>query len=114
MYDGKAAAAIKAVFEAHPAGGAGPRTYIVKDEADSSMRMVYSSICCELGKAPLFLPLPPVLGRIVGAISEDFRKVTSSFRVSSAKIKEELGFVSPVSGEEGIARTVRWYKRSAQ
>jgi len=113
-YVGNVVAAVKAVLEAHPTGGAAPRTYIVKDDADYSTRMTYSSICRELGKAPRFIPLPAVLGRIVGAISEDFRKVTSSFRVSSAKIREEIGFVPPVSVEEGIARTVRWYKRSVQ
>jgi UDP-glucose 4-epimerase len=114
VYVENVVAAVKTVLEAHPAGGAAPKTYIVKDDADCSTRMMYSSICRELGKIPRFLPLPAVLGRIAGAISEDFRKVTSSFRVSSAKIREELGFVPPVSGEEGIARTVRWYKRSVR
>ena len=114
VYVENVVAAVKAVLEAHPAGGAAPKTYIVKDDADCSTRMIYSSICRELGKIPRFLPLPAVLGRVAGAISEDFRKVTSSFRVSSAKIREEIGFVPPFSGEEGIARTVRWYKRSVR
>ena len=114
VYVENVVAAVKTVLEDHPAGGAAPRTYIVKDDADCSTRMIYSSICRELGKVPRFLPLPAVLGRIAGAISEDFRKVTSSFRVSSAKIKEEIGFVPPVSLEEGIARTVKCYKRSVQ
>jgi UDP-glucose 4-epimerase len=112
VYVGNVVAAVKAVLEAHPAGGAAPRTYIVKDDADCSTRMICSSICRAMGKSPRFLPLPAVLGRVAGAISEDFRKVASSFRVSSAKIHEEIGFVPPVSWEEGIARTVRWYKRS--
>jgi nucleoside-diphosphate-sugar epimerase len=114
VYVGNVVAALIAVVEAHPTGGAAPKTYIVKDDADYSTRMIYTSICRELGKAPCFLPLPAVLGRVAGAISEDFRKVTSSFRVSSTKIREDIGFVPPVSGEEGIARTVRWYKRSIQ
>jgi len=114
VYVGNVVAAVKAVLEAHPAGGAAPRTYIVKDDADCSTRMICSSICRAMGKSPRFLPLPAVLGRVAGAISEDFRKVASSFRVSSAKIHEEIGFVPPVSWEEGIARTVRWYKRSAR
>jgi nucleoside-diphosphate-sugar epimerase len=114
VYVGNVVAAVKAVLESHPAGSAASRTYIVKDEVDYSTRMIYSTICRELGKAPRFLPLPFVLGRFAGAISEDFRKVTSSFRVSSTKIREDIGFVPPVSGEEGIARTVRWYKRSVQ
>jgi nucleoside-diphosphate-sugar epimerase len=114
VYVGNVVAAVKAVLDEHPTGGAAPRTYIVKDDADYSTRMIYSSICRALGKVPRFLPLPSALGRVAGAISEDFRKVTSSFRVSSAKIREEIGFVPPFSVEEGIARTVRWYKRSAQ
>ena len=114
VYVGNVVAAVLAGLDALPAGGVAPSTYIVKDEADCSTRMIYSLICRELGKTPRFLPLPNVLGRIAGAISEDFRKVTSSFRVSSAKIREEIGFVPPVSWEEGIARTVRWYKRSVR
>lgn len=114
VYVGNVVAAVSAALEDNSAGGAAPRTYIVKDDADLSTRMIFSSICRELGKVPRFLPLPPALGWLAGAISEDYRKVTSSFRVSSAKIREEIGFVPPVSWEEGIARTVRWYKRSAR
>jgi nucleoside-diphosphate-sugar epimerase len=87
VYVGNVVAAIKAVLEAPPAGGAAARTYIVKDDVDGSTRMIYSSICRELGKAPRFLSFPAALGRIAGAFSEDFRKVSSSFRVSSAKIR---------------------------
>lgn len=114
VYVGNVVAAVMAVLKNISPDGAAPRTYIVKDDADCSTRMIYSSICRELGEVPRFLSLPSALGRVAGAISEDFRKVTSSFRVSSAKIREEIGFVPPVSGEEGIARTVRWYKRSVQ
>jgi len=114
VYVGNVVAAVKSVVVAHATGDAAPKTYLVKDDADCSTRMIYSSICRALGKVPRFLPLPSTLGRVAGAISEDFRKVTSSFRVSSAKIREEIGFIPPVSGEEGIARTVRWYKRSVQ
>jgi UDP-glucose 4-epimerase len=114
VYVGNVAAAVIAVLESLRSGKTTQGTYIVKDETDYSTRMIYSTICRELGKAPRFLPLPAALGRIAGAISEDFRKVTSSFRVSSTKIREDIGFVPPVSGEEGIARTVRWYKRSVQ
>lgn len=114
VYVGNVVAAVKVVLGAHPARGAAPRTYIIKDDADWSTRMIYSSICREMGRIPRFLPVPFALGRVAGAISEDFRKVTSSFRVSSAKIREEIGFVPPVSGDEGIARTVRWYRRSVR
>ncbi len=114
VYVGNVVAAVIAVLENFRSESAAQNMYIVKDDGDCSTCMIYSSICRELGKQPRFLPLPAALGRIAGAISEDFRKVTSSFRVSSAKIREEVGFVPPVSGEEGIARTVRWYRRLVQ
>jgi nucleoside-diphosphate-sugar epimerase len=114
VYVGNVAAAVISALESLCSGKMAEGTYIVKDETDYSTRMIYSSICRELGKTPRFLPLPALLGRFAGAISEDFRKVSSSFRVSSAKIREEIGFVPPVSVEEGIARTVQWYKRSVR
>jgi len=114
VYVGNVVAAVLAMLESIRSGKTAQGTYIVKDEKDYSTRMIYSSICRELGKIPHFIPLPAAMGRLAGAISEDFRKVTSSFRVSSAKIREEIGFVPPYSGEEGIAKTVRWYKRSVQ
>jgi nucleoside-diphosphate-sugar epimerase len=114
VYVGNVVAAVISVLETLCSGKMTQGTYIVKDEMDYSTRMISSSICRELGKTPRYLPLPAALGRIAGAISEDFRKVASSFRVSSAKIREEIGFVPPFSGEEGIARTVQWYKRSAR
>jgi len=114
VYVGNVVAGVLAVIQNFYSESATQRIFFVKDDVDCSTRMIYSSICRELGKTPRFIRLPPVLGRIAGGISEDFRKVTSSFRVSSAKIREEIGFMPPVSGEEGIARTVQWYKRSVQ
>jgi len=114
VYVGNVVAGVIAVLESLWSGKTTQGTYIVKDESDYSTRMIYSSICRELGKPSRFIPLPAVLGRFAGVISEDIRKVTSSFRVSSAKIREEIGFVPPFSAEEGIARTVEWYKRSTR
>jgi len=45
VYVGNVAAAVKSVVEAPAASDAAPRTYIVKDDADCSTRMIYSSIC---------------------------------------------------------------------
>lgn len=92
----------------------GTSAYILKDREDYSTRMVYSAICRELGKPQRFFPVPATLVRFGGMLSDDFRKVTGSFRVSSGKIEKELGYSPPFSLEEGIARTVAWYKRSAR
>jgi nucleoside-diphosphate-sugar epimerase len=109
VYVENVVAGIMAVLRSPPAG---VQTYIVKDKEDYSTRTVYSAICRELGKTPRFLPLPALVVRLGGILSEDFRKVAGSFRVSSAKIEKEIGFVPPHSLDEGIARTVRWYKVS--
>jgi nucleoside-diphosphate-sugar epimerase len=92
----------------------GISTYILKDREDYSTRTVYSAICRELGKPPRFFPVPITLVRLGGMLSDDFRKVTGSFRVSSGKIEKEVGFSPPFSLEDGIARTVDWFKHSAQ
>lgn len=111
IYVENVVAAVLASINKAPAGLS---TYILKDRADYSTRLVYSKICRELGKSPRFIPLPETLVRLGGMVSDDFRKVVVSFRVSSAKIEKELGFVPPFSIEEGIARTVQWYKHSVQ
>lgn len=92
----------------------GVSTFFLKDGEDASTRLLYSAICRELGKHPRFLPVPAALVRIGGALSEDFRKVTGSLRVSAGKLEREIGFVPPVSFREGIARTVRWCRDSAR
>jgi nucleoside-diphosphate-sugar epimerase len=87
-------------------------TYILKDREDYSTRTVYSAICRELGKPPRFFPVPATLVRLGGMLSDDFRKVSGSFRVGSGKFEKDLGFSPPFSLEEGIARTVAWYRKT--
>ncbi len=94
--------------------GEGVETYILKDREDCSTRTLYTTICRALGRTPRFLPVPAPLVRLGGMLSEDFRKMTGTFRVSASKIEREIGFVPPFSLEEGIARTVRWYRCTAR
>jgi UDP-glucose 4-epimerase len=92
----------------------GVTDYIVTDGEDYSTRRVYTAICRELGKAPRFLPVPAWIVRLGGQLSGDVRRLTGSFRASSGKIRKELGYSPPYTLEQGIAETVRWYKRSAR
>lgn len=111
IYVGNVVAGIMAILKASlPAS----TTYILKDREDYSSRTVYSSICSALGKKPRYFPVPSLAVRLGGLLSEDFRKVTGSFRVSSAKFVRDTNFTPPFSLEEGITRTVEWYKRSVQ
>ena len=109
IYVENAVAGILAVLKSAPAGTA---TYILKDKEDCSTKTIYSIISKELGKRPRYLPVPAAVVRFGESFSEDFRKITGSFRVSSAKVERELGFIPPISVREGLARTVRWHTRS--
>ena len=87
-------------------------TYFIKDRQDCSTRLIYSLICRELGRSPRYLRIPASVVRFGGMLSDDFRRVTGSFQVSSEQIEKDTGFIPPISTEEGIARTVEWYRRS--
>lgn len=89
-------------------------TYILKDREDYSTRMVYAAICYALGKRPRYIPIPSLVVRMGESLSEDFRKITTSFRVSSAKFEKELHFSTPYTLDEGMERTVEWFRRSAR
>jgi nucleoside-diphosphate-sugar epimerase len=109
IYVENAVAGILAVLKSAVAG---TTTYILKDKEDCSTKMIYSIISKELGKRPRFLRVPVAVVRFGEVFSDDFRKITGSFRVSSAKIERELGFFPPFSVQEGLARTVRWHMHS--
>jgi len=110
VYVGNVVAGILALLKASPPAST---TYILKDREDYPTRTVYSAICKALGKKPRYLPILALAGRMGGSLSEDFRKITGSFRVSSAKFEKDLHFIPPFALEEGIERTVKWYKHSA-
>jgi nucleoside-diphosphate-sugar epimerase len=109
IYAGNVAAGIAALLSAPPAGFS---VFLTTDGEDRSTSDLYSAVCRELGREPRFLPVPAVAARIGRRFSRDLRRLTTSFRVSSAKIEREIGFVPPVSFDEGLARTVEWYRRS--
>ena len=111
VYVGNVVAGIMALLQASSLPSA---TYILKDREDYSSTMVYSAICNALGKKPRYLPLPSLAVRMGGSLSEDFRKITGSFRVSPAKFEKDLHFTPPFTLEEGIERTVEWYMRSGR
>jgi nucleoside-diphosphate-sugar epimerase len=110
VYVENVVAGIMAVLKASPQGIS---TYILKDREDYSTRRIYDAISNALGKTPRYFPVPSLAVRVGGWLSEDFRKITGSFRVSSAKFEEDLRFIPPFSLEEGVGKTVEWYKRSA-
>jgi nucleoside-diphosphate-sugar epimerase len=111
VYVGNVVAGIMAVLKASPQGVA---TYILKDREDYSTRRIYGAICNSLGKKPRLFPIPTLAVRAAEWLSEDFRKISGSFRVCSAKFEREIHFIPPFSLEEGIGRTVEWYRHSVR
>ena len=109
IYVGNVVAGVMALLKGTPERVS---TYILKDSEDYSTRRIFSSICRGLGKPARFLPVPATMVRFGCMLSADLRKVAGTFRVSAAKIEKDLGFVPPFSLEEGIARTVEWYRHS--
>jgi nucleoside-diphosphate-sugar epimerase len=103
---------VAGVLELIKKANEGVSTYILKDAEDYSTRRIYSVICRELRKTPRYVSIPGPVTWLGRALSEDFRKVTESFRVRASKIDKEIRFTPPYSIEEGIARTVQWYRRS--
>lgn len=111
VYVGNLASGIMASLERAPAEPVS--TYILKDAEDHPTADVYAAICRELGRSPRLVHVPATAVRLLGRLSQDFRTVTGSFRVSCAKAEQEIGYMPPFSFEEGIAKTVAWCIRSA-
>jgi UDP-glucose 4-epimerase len=108
--------------------GENGEAYVVTDGRDLTMREFVESICSSLGVRNRWPAIPTPLARGIAA-TNDFLSDTLGIprllgREAIDKLMEEtvfdstslfsLGF-SPVCGiEEGIARTVRWYKDSTR
>lgn len=110
VYVGNVAAGIAAVLAGPPTGFS---TFLLTDGEDRATSDLYRAVCRELGRTPRFLPMPAAAAKIGATLSRDFRRLTTSFRASSARIEREFGFIPPFSFDEGIARAVEWYRRSA-
>jgi nucleoside-diphosphate-sugar epimerase len=102
-----------ALCVAHPA--AAGQTFLVSDQQDLSTPALIRAMATALGKRPRLVPFPvPVLrgvARVVGQAAAVDR-LTGSLQVSSAKAVRVLGWRPRVPVQEGLQRTVDWYRRS--
>jgi UDP-glucose 4-epimerase len=66
-----------------------------------------------LGKPARLLPMPPIwlrlAGRMTGRLPE-VQRLTCDLRLDSARIRGQLGWRPCYSLDEGLERTVRWYR----
>jgi len=90
------------------------QTFLVSDGRDLSTPEVIRLIAEAMGrKARLFSFAPIMLktmGKIIGR-SAEIDRLTGSFCVDSSKIRTMLGWNPPYTLEEGIRKTVLWYKK---
>jgi nucleoside-diphosphate-sugar epimerase len=95
----------------HPA--AVGRTYLVSDGEDVSTPELVRRIARAMEVAPRLLPVPVSLLRLAaGAIGRrhEIERLVGSLQVDSSAIRRQLGWLPPVTMQEGLAETVRWFR----
>lgn len=95
----------------HPT--AAGETYIVSDGTDVSTPELVRMIALAMNKPARLLPIPISMFKIIGNLtgrSEAVRRLSGSLCVDSSKIRSMLGWTPPFTMEQGILKTVEWFK----
>lgn len=96
----------------HPA--AAGKTYLVSDGEDVSTPELIRRTTSALGVPARLLPFPVSFMKLAGKLSGKsgaVNRLTGSLTVDSSKIRQELGWVSPFTMEEGLRETARWFRK---
>jgi len=98
---------------AHPA--AAGETFLAADGEDLSTPEILRRLGQALGRPARLVRVPPPIlrlgGRLVGR-GEELDRLCGSLRVDAGKASRMLGWTPPVSVDEGLARTARWYREA--
>lgn len=99
----------------HPA--AANQTFLVADGEDLSTTELLRRMGRALGKTARLLPLPEWLLKIgftaIGK-SDIAQRLCGSLQVDISKARNVLGWEPPVSVDEGLKKTVEWYKNRTE
>lgn len=101
------------VCAVHPA--AAGQTYLVSDGEDVSTPELIRRTAKALGLPARLFSFPVSLMRLAGKLTGKrgaVNRLTGSLTVDSSKIRQELGWMPPLTMEEGLAETARWFKRN--
>jgi nucleoside-diphosphate-sugar epimerase len=85
------------------------QTFLLSDGEDLSSKELVIKIASALGLAPRVLPVPTILLRLLGVLlgkREMVNRLLGSLQIDSSKARKLLGWIPPISVDEGIARTV--------
>ncbi len=94
----------------HPAAAGG--TFYVSDSELLSTPELIRRLAAALGRPVRLFPFPPSLLRLVAkaagraAVAE---RLLGDLTVDDAPLRETLSWVPPITPDEGISRTARWY-----
>ena len=97
---------------AHPA--AAGKTYLVSDGEDVSTAELIDRIARALGNPSRLWPCPLGLMKLVGMMtgkSDEVARLLGSLCVDSSRIRNELGWAPSYTLAQGLAETVRWFRR---
>jgi len=90
----------------------GTRVFLASDDADLSTPALIRKLAAAMEKPARLMPVPvsalQLAGRLVGKGAEVSR-LCGSLQVDVAATRRQLAWTPPLSVDEGLARTVRWF-----
>jgi dihydroflavonol-4-reductase len=118
--------AIDAICLALKKGRVGEK-YIIADDDPHDLRVIRKIVLKYLGKERKFYPIIPkyisiyflytmefifsLFGTVPPIKARNLKSISAGRRLSIEKAKRELGFKPKINLEEGIRRTIEWYKK---
>jgi nucleoside-diphosphate-sugar epimerase len=90
-------------------------SFLVKDSEDVSTRELITRLARLLGRPVRLVPVPESLIRLASRLTmkkEAAGRVLDSLVIDSDRAQQLLKWVPPVTLDEGLAATVRWYRET--
>jgi nucleoside-diphosphate-sugar epimerase len=91
------------------------QSFLVKDTEDISTRELITRLARLLARPVRLVPVPEPLIRFAARLTmkqEAASRVLDSLVIDSDRAQQLLGWVPPVTLDEGLARTARWYQET--
>lgn len=92
------------------------RVWMVSDGQDLSTPELIRQIASTMGRKPRLLAIPPAFLAVVGTLlgrRGEVSRLCESLTVDISETRRVLDWSPPLSVEEGIRRTVQWYRGNA-
>jgi nucleoside-diphosphate-sugar epimerase len=109
---GNLASVVELALRNHAAAN---RRYLVADGADMSTPDLLRALAKALGRPSRLLPVPPALLKLAGRLAgrgSDVERLTGSLALDISRVRDELGWVPPLTPAHALAETAAWYRLS--